>query len=113
MGKLFLVPDIAVSRPELGARIKTYGEVLREYEFHLSAKSADAKGKPSGNQSVGLLRRKRVRVEQIIYIGRESNRLEAVKSWKFEPARKDWSACPSPNRVEVSFHLFQRSGNPN
>jgi hypothetical protein len=25
------------------ARVKTYGEVLREYEFHLGAKSADAK----------------------------------------------------------------------
>ena len=51
------------------ARVKTYGEVLREYEFHLGAKSADAKGKPSGKQTVGLLRRRHVRVERIIYIG--------------------------------------------
>ena len=34
------------------ARVKTYGEVLREYEFHPGAKSADAKGKPSGKQTV-------------------------------------------------------------
>ena len=39
------------------ARVKTYGEVLREYESHLGAKSADAKGKPSGKQTVGVLHR--------------------------------------------------------
>ena len=62
------------------ARVKTYGEVLREYEFHLGAKGADAKGKPSGKQTIGLLRRRHVRVERIIYIGRESNRLEEIEA---------------------------------
>jgi hypothetical protein len=67
------------------ARVKTYGEVLREYEFHLGAKSADAKGKPSGKQTVGLLRRRHVRVERIIYIGRESNRLEEIEAGVIHP----------------------------
>jgi hypothetical protein len=44
------------------------------------AKSEDANGKPSGKQSVGLLRRRHVRVEQIIYIGRESNRARRNRS---------------------------------
>ena len=61
------------------ARVKTHGEVLREYEFHLGAKSADAKGKPSSKQTFGLLRRRHERVERIIYIGKESNRLEEQK----------------------------------
>jgi hypothetical protein len=51
--------------------MKTYREVLREYEFHLGAKSADAKGKSSGKQTFGLLRRGHLRVERITYIGRE------------------------------------------
>jgi len=54
------------------ARVKTYGEVLREYEFHLGAKSADAKGKPSGKQTFGLLHRRHVRVERIVYISVEN-----------------------------------------
>jgi hypothetical protein len=57
------------------SQLKTYGEVFREYEFYAAAKSADAKGKRSGQQTVGLLRRRQVRVERIIYIGRESNKL--------------------------------------
>jgi len=50
------------------ARVKTYGDVLREYAFHLGSKSADAKGKPSGKQTIGLLQRRHIRVGQIIYI---------------------------------------------
>src|SRR5205085_1306931 len=30
------------------ARVKTYGESLREYEFHSESKCADAQGKPCG-----------------------------------------------------------------
>lgn len=62
------------------ARVKTYGDVLREYEFHPGSKSADAKGQPSGRQTIGLLRRRNIRVEKIIYIGKESNRLEEIES---------------------------------
>jgi hypothetical protein len=62
------------------ARVKTYGEVLREYEFHSGAKSADPKGKPSGKQTIGLLGRRHVRVDRIIYIGKESNRMEEIEA---------------------------------
>ena len=40
------------------ARVKTYGDVLREYEVHPGSPSADAHGKSSGKQTIGLLRRR-------------------------------------------------------
>ncbi len=82
------------------ARVKTYGEVLREYEFHAGAKSADAKGKPSGKQSVGLLRRRHVRVERIIYIGKESNRLEEIEAGVIHSPDSVYTEYPDPRRDE-------------
>ena len=61
-------------------RVKTYGEVLREYEVHPEAKCADASGKPCAKQTVGLLQRRHIRIEQIKYIGKESNSLEEVEA---------------------------------
>ena len=78
------------------ARVKTYGEVLREYEFHPGAKSADAKGKPSGKQTVGLLRRRHVRVERIIYIGKESNRLEEIEAGVIHSPESVYTEYPDP-----------------
>jgi hypothetical protein len=76
---------ITRDRPRQEAALELYAGVARrhltsllgwgEYEFYAGAKSADAKGKPSGKQTVGLLRRRQVRVERIIHIGRESNKL--------------------------------------
>jgi len=82
------------------ARVKTYGEVLREYEFHLGAKSADAKGKPSGKQTFGLLHRRHVRVERIVYIGRESNRLEEIEAGVIHSAESVYTEYPDPHRDE-------------
>lgn len=82
------------------ARVKTYGEVLREYEFHLGAKSADAKGKPSGKQTIGLLGRRHVRVERIIYIGRESNRLEEMEAGIIHSPESVYTEYPDPRRDE-------------
>ena len=82
------------------ARVKTDGEVLREYEFHPGAKSADAKGKPSGKQSVGLLRRRHVRVERIVYIGKESNRLEEIEAGVIHSPDNVYTEYPDPRRDE-------------
>jgi len=62
------------------ARVKTYGEVLREYEIHPESKCADASGKACGKQTVGLLQRRHVRIDQIEYLGKESNSLEEVEA---------------------------------
>ncbi len=70
------------------------------YEFHLGAKNADAKGKPSGKQTFGLLRRRHVRVDQIIYIGRESNRLEEMEAGVIHSPDSVYTEYPDPNRDE-------------
>jgi hypothetical protein len=54
------------------ARVKTYGDVLVEYEYHPESKCADVDGNICGKQTVGLLQRRHVRIEQIKYIGKES-----------------------------------------
>jgi hypothetical protein len=82
------------------ARVKTYGEVLRGYEFHPGLKSADPKGQPSGKQTFGLLQRRHVRVEQITYIGRESNNLEEVESGMIHSAQSVYTEYPDPRREE-------------
>ena len=82
------------------ARVKTYGEVLREYEFHSGAKSADPKGKPSGKQTIGLLRRRHVRVDRIIYIGKESNRLEEIEACIIHSPESVHTEYPDPRRDE-------------
>jgi hypothetical protein len=88
------------------ARVKTYGEVLREYEFHPGATSADVKGKPSGKQTVGLLRRRHVRVERIIYIGRESNRLEEIEAGIIHSPEGVYTEYPDPRREEWQMRIL-------
>jgi len=60
------------------ALVKTYGDVLREYEYHPESKCADAEGNVCDKQTVGLLQRRHVRIDIVKYIGKESNNLEAV-----------------------------------
>jgi hypothetical protein len=62
------------------ARVKTYGEVLREYEYHAESKCADADGNTCDKQTIGLLQRRHVRIDLIKYIGKESNALEDVEA---------------------------------
>lgn len=62
------------------ARVKTYGDVLTEYEFHPETKNADANGIPSGKQTIGLLQRRHIQIDEIKYIGKESNFIEDVES---------------------------------
>lgn len=82
------------------ARVKTYGDVLREYEFHPGSKSADAAGNPSGKQTIGLLRRRHIRVGHVSYIGRESNRLEEVEAGIIHSAQRVYTEYPDPRREE-------------
>jgi hypothetical protein len=82
------------------ARVKTYGDVLREYEFHPESKCADADGKPSGKQTIGLLQRRHVGIEQIKNIGKESNSLEDVESGTIHSAQIVYTEYPDPRRDE-------------
>lgn len=58
----------------------THGEILGEYEFHPEVKCADATRDVRGKQTIGLLYRRHVRIDQIKCIGKESNLLEDVES---------------------------------
>jgi hypothetical protein len=60
------------------ARVKTYGDVLVEYEYHPESKCAEADGNICAKKTIGLLQRRHVRIDQIKYIGKESNSLEEV-----------------------------------
>ena len=79
-GKRYRITTAGHHGTRHAARVKTYGEILRVYEFHPESKCADADGNPCGKQTVGLLQRRHIQIEQIKYIGKESNVLEDVDS---------------------------------
>jgi hypothetical protein len=63
------------------ARVQTYRDVLGDFRHHPEAKSADASGRPCDRQTTGLLQRRHVRSlpALLTYVGKESNKLEAVE----------------------------------
>ena len=50
--------------------------------------------------TIGLLQRRHVRIEQIEYIGKESNRLEDVESGMIHSAQSVYTEYPDPRRDE-------------
>ena len=82
------------------ARVKTYGDVLAEYEFHPESKYADTNGKPCSKQTIGLLQRRHIRVEQIKRIGKESNSLEDVETGLIHSEQSVYTEYPDPRRGE-------------
>jgi len=81
-------------------RVKTYADVLREYEFHPEAKCADADGNPCGKQTVGLLQRRTIRISEIRYIGKESNFLEDVEAGMLHSPHLAYTEYPDKRRNE-------------
>lgn len=82
------------------ARVRTYGEILREYEFHPEAKCADACGEICGKQAFGLLQRRHVGIERIRYIGKESNKLEEVDAGMVHSPESVYTEYCDPKRDE-------------
>jgi hypothetical protein len=82
------------------ARVSTYGDVLRKYEYHREAKCADARGNVCDKQTVGLLQRRHVRIDQIKYIGKESNNLEEVEAGLEHSQQNVYTEYPDPKRDE-------------
>jgi hypothetical protein len=80
--------------------VKTYGDVLREYEFHPESKCADANGNACSKQTVGLLQRLHVRILKTMYIGKESNKIEDVASALVHSAQEVYTEYPDPRRDE-------------
>jgi len=101
------------------ARVKTYGDVIREYEFHPESKCADSNGEPCKKQTIGLLQRRHVRIDQIKYIGKESNSLEDVESNLVhseqnvyteysDPRRDEWQTKIVPALKKISLSVLEK-----
>ena len=99
-GKPYLITTAGHFGTRQTARVKTYGEILREYEFHPGSKCADATGRPSGKQTVGLLQRRHIQVDHIKYIGKESHNLEEVESGLVHSPQSVYTEYPDPQRDE-------------
>ena len=82
------------------ARVKTYGDIAREYEYHPESKCADAFGQPCGRQTLGLLQRRHVGIELIRYIGKESNRMEEVDAGTIHSGEEIYTEYIDPRRDE-------------
>jgi len=82
------------------ARVKKYGEILREYEFHPEAKCACVEGNTCERQTVGLLQRRHVQIDRIRYIGKESNALEDVEAGLVHSTESVYTEYCDPQRDE-------------
>ena len=82
------------------ARVKTYGDVVTEYEFHPESKCADGDGNPCSKQTIGLLQRRHIKVDQIKCIGKESNSLETVDLGLEHSERSVYTDYADPKRSE-------------
>jgi hypothetical protein len=82
------------------ASVKTYGDILTEYEFHSESKCADSQGSTCSKQTIGLLQRRHVQIELVKYIGKESNSLEDVTSGIVHSDRSVYTEYSDPRRDE-------------
>ena len=99
-------------------RVKTYGDVFEEYEWHPESKSADADGEPASKQTIGLLQRRHIATDHVICIGRESNQLEDVEAGLVrandgyteypDPRRDYWDTAVVPALKQISLKAWQR-----
>lgn len=80
------------------ARVKTYGELLREYEYHPESKCADSTGDACSRQTQGMLSRRHIRIEGLRYIGKESNRLEEVDAGTIHSVEQTYTNYEDPSR---------------
>jgi hypothetical protein len=82
------------------ARVKTYGDVVTEYEFHPEAKCADALGDPCERQTIGLLQRRHIKIDLIKCIGKESNSLQNVDEGMIHSEQNVYTEYADPRRSE-------------
>jgi hypothetical protein len=88
------------------ARVKMYGEVAREYEFHPESKCADADGNVCEKSTVGLLQRRHVHIDLVKYIGKESNSLEDVEAGLIHSEHGVYTEYPDPRRDEWTLKIL-------
>jgi hypothetical protein len=84
------------------ARRKTCGVTLREYESRPEANCADAEGNVCSKQTIGPLHRRHIRIDQIKYIGKESNLLEDMEASLIHSETSVYTEYPDPRCHEWS-----------
>jgi hypothetical protein len=99
-GKLYSITTDGSHGTRQAARVKTYGDVIQEYEFHPESKCADADGGICDKQTVGLLQRRHVYIHLIRYIGKESNSLEDVEAGLIHSEHGVYTEYPDSRRDE-------------
>jgi hypothetical protein len=82
------------------ARVKTYGDVVTEYEFHPESKCADAFASPCDRQTIGLLQRRHIKIDLVKCIGKESNSLESVDEGMVHSDQNVYTEYADPRRSE-------------
>jgi hypothetical protein len=98
--KLFRITTRGLSGSRRTARIKTYGDVVTEYEYHPEAKCADVLGNPCERQTIGLLQRRHIKIDLIKFIGKESNSLENVDEGLVHSDQSVYAEYADPRRNE-------------
>ena len=98
--KQFRITTTGMHGSRSKARVKNYGEVLREYAFHPEAKCAGGDSMPCDKLTTGILKRRRVAINSISFIGKESNRLEEVEEKSITDAASAYTEYPDTSRDE-------------
>jgi len=88
------------------ARVKTYGDVARDYEFHPESKCADTEGNVCDRQTVGLLARRHIQIDCLRTIGKESNFLEEVDEGLIHSGEDVYTEYTNPKRDEWSLKIL-------
>jgi hypothetical protein len=80
--------------------VKTYGDIITEYEFHPESKCADSSGNICQKPTTGLLYRRHIKIGQVKCIGKESNSLEDVDAGLMHSEASAYTEYIDPNRDE-------------
>ena len=73
--------------PEVACLI-TYGDLIERFARHPEPKSAGPDGRPCDRQTRGPLQRRHLEIKGFEYVGKESNRLEAVETGVLHDAKE-------------------------
>jgi hypothetical protein len=96
-GQAYRIATTGEARPRL-VRVRSYREVLREYGVHPEAKALGPDGRPCGRATVGLLRRRPVRLAELRLIGKEANLVEEVEAGLVHDPREVLNEYGDPAR---------------
>jgi hypothetical protein len=99
-GHRYRVTTRSHSGPRGAVWVKTYEDVLTEYQFHPERKCADSFSNPCDQQTVGLLKRRHIKIDLVKCIGKESNSLESVEEGLMHSEQDVYTEYVDPKRDE-------------